>query len=192
MRTGVSVTDAMTIKPISVSSDITVVKCAKIMLKKKVGSLVVVKGGKLIGIITEKDIVSKVVAKHKDSKKLKAKNIMTKRPITIGPTADIFQAMQFMEKKGIRRLPVVSPKKELLGLLTIKDVLRLQPQLYDFIKEKSKVGKMVKRKQKYIEGQCESCGDYGQLYEVEGQLLCEDCKDEAGHISEKEVEEEGS
>jgi len=192
MKTGVTVTDAMTLKPVVTTENTSVFDCARTMLKKGVGSLVVVRNKKLVGLITEKDIVREVVAKNKSPKKLVAKDVMTKKLITVGPDTDIFDAMQIMEKEGVRRLPVVSPNKELLGLLTIKDILKVQPQLYDYIKEKAQVGKMKEKKQKYIEGECESCGAYGRLYEVDGQLLCEECRDEVSEIKEEQTEEEES
>ena len=62
MRTGISVRDAMTQKPIVIKPDISAEECAKIMLKNKVGNLVVHDENKLVGMITEKDFVDKVIA----------------------------------------------------------------------------------------------------------------------------------
>ncbi|MFH1638531.1 MAG: hypothetical protein ABIB71_08955 [Candidatus Woesearchaeota archaeon] len=48
----------------------------------------------------------------------------------------------------------------------------------------------MEEKKKYLEGECESCNAYGQLYEIEGKMLCEQCRDEAGKISDKESKTE--
>jgi len=50
--------------------------------------------------------------------------------------------------------------------------------------------KMVKEKEKYIEGECESCGLFGKLHNENGKFLCEDCRDEEGNISEEDAETE--
>lgn len=190
MKTGVSVADAMTPKPVIADENKKVRDCARLMLTKKVGSLVIVAKKKLVGILTEKDIIQKVVAKDKISGRLRAKDIMTKKVLTIGPNADLLDTIKFMEENKVRRLPVIAKDKELLGLVTIKDLLKIQPQLYDFMKEKVRYSKMEKKKESYKEGECESCGAFGQLYNVNGQLLCEECKDEEGEIKEEEAQEE--
>ena len=186
MKSGVKVADVMSPKPVKVQEDTPIIKCARLMLKKKVGSLIVVRKKRLVGLLTEKDILRKVVAKNKDTKKIKAKEIMTKKLVVTRPDVDILGAMEQMKKKQIRRLPVVSRDRKLLGMLTMKDALNLQPHLYDYLKEKMYVGKskMKRKKEKYIEGECESCGDYARLYEVDGRLLCEDCRDEEGRNTE--------
>lgn len=193
MKSGVTVTDAMTKKPVKVPEDLDLVRCAKIMQKKKVGSILVVKGNRLVGLITEKDMLYKVIAKNKNPKKLKAKNIMTKRLVTIGPNLDVESAMRLMRIEEVRRLPVIGKNKKLLGLVTIRDILNIQSELCEYMEEKSyfsKMKKMAKRKkEKYIEGECESCGDYGRLHNEEGHFLCEDCRDEKGDISEKDAQD---
>ncbi|MBU2589563.1 MAG: CBS domain-containing protein [Nanoarchaeota archaeon] len=190
MKSGITVTDAMSENPIKVPLDLDLVKCSKIMHKKKVGSILVVNENRLVGLITEKDIVSKVVAKNKNPKKIKAKDIMTKKLITIEPNMDVESAMKLMRIEEVRRLPVIGKDKTLLGLLTIKDIMRIQSHLYEYMKEKNYLNKMEKEKQKYIEGECESCGVYGRLYDVDGELLCESCRDAEGDISEKDAQTE--
>ena len=193
MGTGVTVADAMSVKPVVVKPELDVAHCTKVMLNKKVGSLLVVKDRKLVGIMTEKDIVSKVVAKGKDPKKLKVQDVMTTRLITVAPDTDILEATKLMKKKDIRRLPVVAKDGELIGMMTVKDMLKIQPHLYGYLREKRKF-KMFSRfkmkKQKYIEGECDSCGAYGELHDVEGQMLCEECQDEKADLSEADVEAE--
>jgi signal-transduction protein with cAMP-binding, CBS, and nucleotidyltransferase domain len=186
METGIKVMDAMTVNPVVTNKEMGLRECAKLMLKKGVGSVIVVEGPRMVGIITEKDFVGKVIAKKKDPNKMKVKDIMTKRIRTIEPNVDIYKAIVKMRKKKVKKLPVVV-RKELVGMLTMNDIIRVQPNLLDYLIEKFHVKEMRQmnkrqrnNKEKYIEGACESCGDYAQLYDVEGQLLCEDCKDEKG------------
>ena len=173
-----TVGDAMTLKPVTISPKKSVQACAQLMIKNKVGSLLVIDGKKLLGMITEKDIMRQVVAKHLSAKKLTAKDIMVKRLKTIAPNKDLFYVMNFMKKHKITRLPVLHEKR-LQGYLTISDVLKVQPTLLEIAQERG-VFKLSKRKEKYIEGLCENCESYAQLQENNGNFICEECIDEAG------------
>jgi CBS domain-containing protein len=135
IKTGYKVADAMTSKPITVTPESTIEECAAVMLKSHVGSLVIKEGERLKGIITEQDVVRKVVAKKKDPSKTKVINAMVTNLITIEPGRDIYDALVVMRDNNIRHLPVVH-NKNLVGYLTIKDILKIQPQLFDIIVEK--------------------------------------------------------
>ena len=111
MLTGVKVKDAMTRQPIEVSEDISVNECAKIMKKHDIGSVLVKKKNKLSGILTEEDLVYKIVAEAKDVRKTKVKDIMVTRLITIETDKDIYYALVKMSNNNIRRLPVVENNK---------------------------------------------------------------------------------
>lgn len=173
MKTGITVGDAMTLKPVTISPKKSVQECAQLMLKKKVGSLLIMEGNKLLGMITEKDIMRQVVAKHMSAKKLTAKDIMVKRLKTIEPDKDLFYVMNFMKKHKVTRLPVLHENR-LQGYLTISDVLKVQPTLLELAQEKG-VFKLSPREEKCIEGLCENCGSYAQLEESNGNFLCKEC-----------------
>tara|TARA_Y100000310_G_C20662142_1_gene805355 strand:+ start:854 stop:1405 length:552 start_codon:yes stop_codon:yes gene_type:complete len=179
MKTGLSVGDAMTTKPICVTPNKTVQYCAQLMIKKKVGSLLVVENKKLLGILTEKDIVKQIVAKHLSAKKLTAKDIMVKRIKTIEPDKDLFYIMNFMKKHKVKRLPVVHDTK-LQGLLTVSDVLKVQPALLEIAQESGFLKKATK--ENYSEGMCNGCENFAQLHERDGQFLCQECLDEMGEL----------
>tara|TARA_Y100000310_G_C20592448_1_gene768795 strand:- start:117 stop:548 length:432 start_codon:yes stop_codon:yes gene_type:complete len=139
MKTGVKVLDAMTKQPIVVEPNDKIVDCAQKMLKYKVGSLLVKDKHKLLGIVTEKDMVDKIIAKRKSFLGKKIKEIMTKKSIiTISPMEDLYNAMIMMNDKGKRRLPVLDGR-EVIGLLTYRDIISLQPDLYDIYIEKLKL-----------------------------------------------------
>jgi len=179
MKTGVKVLDAMTREPISISPDKNIEECAKLMLKKGVGGIVIVDGNKIKGIITEKDLVERVIAKNLDPKKVKVSDIMSKKIIGIKPDIDIYDALIKMRDSNVRRLPVIHDDR-LVGLLTEKDILKIEPSLFDLIVEKMEVaeetGKPVFVKGLKI-GKCENCGYEARLFGINGRNLCNMCKE---------------
>ena len=187
MKIGVKVGDVMTRNFISVRPDMTIAQCSKEMINKKVGSLIVKTGSKLDGILTEGDIV-KVIASKKDVAKVRAKDIMTKKIATINPSEDIYEALNLMKHKKIRWLPV-TVKDTVIGMLTIKDILRIEPSLFDIVSEMNPIREETE-KMKAIktrksggdtwtkEGECEECESYGMLYNVDGRMICDECREE--------------
>jgi CBS domain-containing protein len=178
ITSGYRVCDVMTRKPISVTPDTTVKDCALLMQEKGIGSLVVKNGDVLEGYITEQDIVQQIVAKSKDASKVKANSIMDKRVATIHPKADILDALRKMHELKVRQLPVIDAENnnKLVGLLTLNDILHVQPQLFEILEEKLPLQEEVRKRASTLEGTCDSCGDYFQrLYEKEGDFLCSKC-----------------
>ena len=135
MKTGFKVCDAMTTSPVMVAPSTNLEECAKIMEKNHVGALVVGQHKILQGIVTEQDIVRKAVAHSLKAKETTVESIMETQVQTIDPAADIFDALVAMRDRNIRHLPVVDGK-EMVGLLTLKDVLKIQPQLFELLVEK--------------------------------------------------------
>lgn len=173
MKTNVKVYDVMTSKPVTVSPDTKLIDCAKKMRDNKIGSLLVKDGKMVIGVITEDDFVRKVVAKDMDIKKTPVKDVMIKKLVKIEPTADIYEAIKQMAEHGIKQLPVTEDGK-LVGILTWRDVLTVQPQLFDVFIEKAHVGEELMEEQR-VRGKCEVCGCVKELHDVDGQLVCSEC-----------------
>ena len=119
--------------PVITSKDELLPKAARKMLSNNVGCLVVKENNKLVGIVTEKDIVEGAVGKELDIKKTKIKDVMSTGMITITPDADLHDAIKKMLREDVRRLPVIKNGK-LVGLLTIKDVVRTEPALIEHFK----------------------------------------------------------
>jgi CBS domain-containing protein len=139
MDTGIKVGDIMTRNFVHVSPETNLGECAKLMVKKRVGSLIIKEGDRLRGILTEKDIIWAIVKKSKyELKNIKVKDLMKRKVITIKPGADITEAMRKLKKKKVRRLPVVENKK-LIGLVTANDILRIDPGLFQAIAETIKI-----------------------------------------------------
>ncbi|MFH1505977.1 MAG: CBS domain-containing protein [archaeon] len=177
METGIKVMDAMTNKPITVDENLTLQKCAMIMESEDVGGLLITKDKQVSGIITEQDIVHKVVAKSQNIKH-PVKNFMETKLITIAPNDDIFKALELMKKKDIRHLPVEDNKK-IIGLITMKDILKIEPQLFDIIVESYEI-REESRKPVFEatpdEGICELCGKFSsEIKDVKGSKVCPEC-----------------
>jgi len=181
MDTGIKVGDLMTRNFIHVPPETNLRECAKTMIKKRVGSLIIKEDDKLKGILTEKDIIWAIVKKSKSGlKDIKAKDLMKRKVVTIKPGADITDAITKFRKKKVRRLPVVENGK-LIGFLTTKDILRIDPGLFQMIAQTIKIREETEKlRRKDIEGErkqgiCEECGDYEILYNDNAQWLCDKC-----------------
>ena len=142
MITTYKVSDLMKKKPITVSPQTNMQRIAEIFIK--VGSVLVCENGKLVGIITKEDLIEKVVAKKKDPEKIHAKDVMVKDVITIDLEADIYDALLKMNKNGIRHLPVIKDDK-LIGLISLKDIMDIGPELFELIAAKYSFTKRERR-----------------------------------------------
>lgn len=174
----VLVKEAMKSNPVTVKPKTTVREAAKLMKKRKIANCIVVED-KPLGIITESDILKKVVAEDLKASEVTVEEIMQTPLIVIDPYVDIQQAMKTMIKCNIRRLPVIE-NNELIGIITIKDILRLSPMLLEINREWSEiVGRDEAHLKKQIfSGKCEDCNTLStNLRNVDGRLLCEDCID---------------
>ncbi len=132
MKTGYKVCDAMTKNPILAAKETSVAECARIMQRENIGSLVVGSKRKLEGIITEQDLVRKVLANGVDAEHTSVSKIMVRHIFTVSPEIDLFDAIQLMNDYNIRHLPVIA-RTAVIGYITLKDILRIQPQLCELI-----------------------------------------------------------
>jgi len=135
MKTGISVADAMTTKTITATKNLSLQAAAKIMRQHDIASLPISDNGKIIGIVTDEDLVHKAIAEAMDLKKTQIREIMRTELVTIAPDKDIYDALKLMKERGVKRLPVFEGKK-MVGFLTLKDILKIEPQLFDLIVEK--------------------------------------------------------
>ncbi|MAH47601.1 hypothetical protein CMI37_17400 [Candidatus Pacearchaeota archaeon] len=183
MKTRVKVGDLMTRNFIWVTPETNLKKCAKTMIKKRVGSLIIKEkdSRKLKGILTEKDIVWAVVKKSKkDLANIFAKDLMKRKVVTIKPSADITEALKKIRKKKTRRLPVVENKK-VIGMLTTKDIFKISPDLFSSIAETMKIReetdklKKHQRKKPRKLGMCAECGEQDLLTQDDNMWICSPC-----------------
>ena len=95
---------------------------AKMMSKANVGAVAVLESGRLVGVFSERDIMSRVVADGLDPEKTKVANVMTKNIVVADPRDSVDSAIAKMHKIGCRHLPVVK-EGNLVGMLSIRDLL---------------------------------------------------------------------
>lgn len=107
----------------TVEAEATVMETAKLMNKHDIECLVVMKRGKPVGMVTERDILKRVLLKSKVPQKTKVSKIMSKPLVVSERQTDIRDAVRLMVEGGIKRLPVVEDS-HLLGLVTFTDIVR--------------------------------------------------------------------
>ena len=136
------VEDIMINKVITIDPNATVKDAAKLMNKHEIGCLIAVKKGSASGIITERDLLKKIVEQAKNPVKTKVHEIMSKRLIVGTPQMEIADAVRLMLQKKIKKLPIVEDGK-VIGLITLTDIARttrIEPQMIGVIKELRKTG----------------------------------------------------
>ncbi len=181
-RHEVSVRDVMTKSPVMIREQDSVKKAADLMKDSDIGSLVVMdEDDELTGIVTEMDIVKKVVAENISSDEVTVKDIMSSPVHTIEGKKYILDAAESMAEKNIRRLPVME-KGKMIGLITENEILEISPTLiditreYDRISRKGEMNEYGEHVEKETSGYCESCGVYSdRLTSENSQLLCPEC-----------------
>ncbi len=178
----VQVQDVMTKNPVVINESENVKKAANLMKEGDIGSLIVVDDHRNItGIITEMDIVKKVVAQNMSAADVSISEVMSTPVHTIERDRLVQEAAEYMAERNIRRLPVVDGE-EMIGIITENDILEISPALIDITREYERIRgpKDIERFEEHMRevtsGYCESCGVYSdRLIPDNGQLLCPDC-----------------
>jgi CBS domain-containing protein len=106
----------------TVEDTATVLTAAQHMKQHNIGALPVVRGGKLVGIFTERDLMKRVVAEQRDPAKTTVADVMTKDPRVVGPEDSFGKCLIMMKEHGFRHVPV-SDGQELKGLVSLRDIL---------------------------------------------------------------------
>jgi CBS domain-containing protein len=121
---GKSIRDAMTSNPRGVEASTPVIEAARLMKSEDVGSVPVVEGNRLVGMVTDRDIVIRVVAEAKDPQSSTAGEVASRDLVTIDPQQDLDEALRLMAQHQVRRLPVVEEDGRLVGILAQADVAK--------------------------------------------------------------------
>jgi len=179
----VFVRNVMSENPLIIREEKSVKTAANLMSEARVGSLIVLdEEGDISGILTEMDIVDKLVSEGKNPDEVRIRDIMSTPVHTIESDRPMKEAAETMAEMEIRRLPVVEEGK-MVGMITENDILEISPALIDITREYKKI-KEPREVDKYEEiierestGYCESCGVYSdQLLLKSGQLICPECQ----------------
>ncbi|MBU2616783.1 MAG: CBS domain-containing protein [Nanoarchaeota archaeon] len=178
------VSDVMTRNVNTIERDANLLECAKKMVRKRTGSLVIVDKKSIAGFISNKDILWALIKKSQSAlSEIKAKDISPKKIYTIKPSDSLEDAIKKMKKLKLFRLPVVDGK-ELVGLVTMKDILNFHPELYEDLREVSHIREeeeklkrlsLAEKRVVVDYGVCEECGEKDTLYRENGNLVCASC-----------------
>jgi CBS domain-containing protein len=183
LRTRMLVKDVMSSPVITTDEEAPSNKIAKLLEQNKFGCVIVAnKDGKPLGIITERDLVVRVLARNLKPEEVKAKDVMTTPLATIEPEATISDAARRMSHLDVRRLGVIY-RGDLIGLVSSKDIIGVMPELIEIIQERTRIESSGSSEESPsaelapLSGYCDRCGTYSEnLKDANGQYLCEDCR----------------
>jgi CBS domain-containing protein len=112
---------AMTPEPQTISPQMSAADAAGLMRSEDVGVIPVVEDGTLIGLVTDRDLVIRVVAERQDPTEIKVDDVLTRSPVTVSPDRRLSEARDLMAEHKVRRLPVMKGD-ELVGILSLGDL----------------------------------------------------------------------
>ena len=108
---------------ITIEEDSSVTAASKVMVDNNRGSVVVTRKGEPVGILTERDVLKRVVAKSMDPTSTKVKQVMTASPVTIDKNMPLREAIDLMNRKGLRRM-LVTENGKITGIFTLRDIVK--------------------------------------------------------------------
>lgn len=168
--------DVMSRNPVTEESKESAMRAAQLMRDKGISSILVMKEGEIIGIVTERDLVTKVVSNGMDPRIVSIKDIMTSPVVTVNEDTPLEIAAEMMWKNKIRRLPV-KRNGIITGILTENDIVRISPGLIEITREIA--GDKNFQLVAGIHGVCDRCHDYSNnLVYRAGKYYCEVCYSE--------------
>lgn len=136
--------DVMAREVVTLDEDVSAKKAAEIMAQEGVSAIIVTSEGKAKGILTERDILKRIVAEDKDSRKTKVKEIMSSPLVTIEPSTDLEKAAHLMFEKKIKNLPVIHENR-LIGLISLQDICKLQPEILRILRQAMETPKNLQK-----------------------------------------------
>ena len=168
------VRDIMASPPVTVPPDLPALEAARLMTRRNIGSLIVQDGARAVGILTERDLVGKVVASGLDPRTVRCKELMSSPLLTIGPDTDVLQAAHTMARHHVRRLPILKDAT-LIGIVSERDILEVSPDLIEVTRTLGPPGEDEAPEESFL-SKCEACLSLSDgLRSNDGLLLCEDC-----------------
>ena len=119
-------------QPITAPATLSVQEAALIMKERRIGAMMVVENGVLVGIFTERDALNRVVAENRNAQMTTLSDIMTSNPRTVSPAASFTAALELMHEGRFRHVPVVEDGRP-IGMISVRDALG--PELESFVYE---------------------------------------------------------
>jgi CBS domain-containing protein len=108
---------------VSLGPAATVHQGACLMTRENCGSVLIIDGSELAGIVTERDMMTRVLAKGLDAEATALAEIMTRNPICIAPETRVAEAVVIMIERGFRHLPIINAAKKVVGVFSVRDAL---------------------------------------------------------------------
>ena len=108
---------------VSLPANAKCIEAAETMRSRNVGSIVIAEGGKPLGVITDRDLVVRVMARNEDARELTVGEVMSKDPGFVTWTRSIDEVVATMRQLGVRRIPMVDENGDLVGLVSMDDLL---------------------------------------------------------------------
>jgi len=175
------VADIATLSPPTAPPSMTVKEAASIIASEDSGCIVVVDSeARPVGIVTEGDLVARVLAKGLDPSSTTIEQVMSKPLVTVKPSDSVVEALRVMSKMRVRHLVVVE-RGEVKGLVTDRDIIRVAPALVELLAERASMMVEAPTVKEGLAGHCDSCGEWSDnLMQIDGQMLCEECRIEYG------------
>ncbi|TFG32802.1 CBS domain-containing protein [Candidatus Thorarchaeota archaeon] len=180
------VKDIMAVNVVTMPLDASVFEVSKSMSEMDIGSVIITDKERPVGIITEADIVRRVIAEEKDVKATSASEIMSSPIIHVEPGTGLTEAMRVMAKSNIRRVAVLK-NNSLAGIITSRDILRWSPELIDILVESLRLRNEDAVRERAEDeddeliaygGECSNCGEYStDLVLEDDEYLCESCRE---------------
>jgi len=121
---GPKVREVITFRPHCVTPETPISEAARLMKSDDVGSLPILEGERLAGIVTDRDIVLQAVAEEKDPRGMPVREVASRELVTIGPEEDLSEALRLMASHQVRRIPVVDEDSRLVGIVAQADIAR--------------------------------------------------------------------
>ncbi|HKZ45157.1 MAG TPA: CBS domain-containing protein [archaeon] len=167
-------------KPVVTIEDTKSAKDAGILMKKtRKGCLIITKSKKPVGILSDSDLIKRVVAENLKASKVKLSKIMSKPLVVVKIDDDVLVAARKMRRTNIHRLPVVD-KDKVVGIVSLSDIARSSPEMVDLLEFRLKMKEgPYTIEEEMTSGICDSCGNYADdLKSSNDQWVCEDCREE--------------
>lgn len=182
MPSGINVKEAMRKRAVTITPGQTALEAARLMRKEDIGSLVVVEGKKVVGIITREDINDKIAAKDLQASTLLVKRIMNAPVVSCSPDDDISAISHVMTKYGYERLPVID-KGKLVGIIATREIVKVAPAAIEIFRQhfEDESAQEVGKKESTEGDECERCGNFSEdLQRIGDEWLCDACREEEG------------
>jgi CBS domain-containing protein len=116
---------------VAVGPDATVIEAVRLMKERRIGALMVVQADRLVGILSERDVVFRVVAEERNTQTTRVADVMTANPETILPDKPFAHALHIMYEGGFRHVPVVDANGRAVGMVSARDALELEEHEFE-------------------------------------------------------------